>query len=435
MNPKKCPFRPAKSHMIGLLTEPYRPFFAVAAFYNLIVMGLWFVWLHGLEMGRAFLSFQISPIQSHFHWMVFGFSSFYLFGFLLTAFPKWVSAPQSKGPYNIFLALALFSSQALVLVGTLVSVSLLKLALAFEFFLMVFLTTRLFKIYFRQTQKKIFDQSSMVLFALGFGILAQLFFQWSVWGTYSSYFSFYSFSLYLAQFPFLLFLMLAVSYRILPFFTSNLPPQTEVQRGRWSLHGMLLLVFALGLLEFLPFLKSLVWLKGLVFLAMALLFLKEIHTWQWKKSFSHFLLLSHYVAFLWAVLFLLFKSAQAFSPLLSQNYGISLAIQHLFFLGSFSTLIWGISTRVTRGHGGLGFQLGSIDYLIFILLQLAAILRVLLPFLEIKWGFLREQSVHAAFLWWLAFFLWGIRYLPVLIGGARKNTEKIIPQSIQAGAR
>ncbi len=435
MNPKKCPFLAAKPQIFGFLVEPYRPFFALAIFYNLSVMGLWFIWLHGLAMGKIFLSFRISPLASHFHWMVFGFSSFYLFGFLLTAFPKWVNAPQSKGSYNACLALALFSSQSLALVGTLVSVFLLKLALAFEFFLMIFLTARLFKIYFQQKQRKVFDQSSMVLFALSFGILAQLFFQLSVWGASSSYFSFYSFSLYLAQFPFLLFLMLAVSYRILPFFTSNLPPQTEVQRGRWSLHGMLLLIFALGLLEFLPFLKSLVWLKGLVFLAMALLFLKELHIWQWKKSFSHFLLLSHYVAFLWAVLFLLFRSTQAFFPLLFQDYGMSLAIQHLFFLGSFSTLIWGISTRVTRGHGGLGFQLGFIDYFIFILLQLAVVLRVLLPFLEIKWDFLKGQSVHAAFLWWLAFFLWGIRYLPVLAGGAKKNTEKIIPQSIQAGAR
>ncbi|MBF0493051.1 MAG: NnrS family protein [Deltaproteobacteria bacterium] len=412
MKPQNCPLHTAAHHISGFFIEPYRPFFALGVIYNVVVMGLWFTWLHGLEMQRIYLPFQISPLQAHFHWMIFGFSSFYIFGFLLTAFPKWVAAPQTKGPHNIFLALMLFLSQVLILLGSLFSALLLKFALLLELFLMLNLLRILLKSYLSCTQKKLFDQSSMVLLALGFGILAQILFQFSIWKSFVPY---YGLSLYLAQYPYLLFLMMGISYRILAFFTSTLPPTTEVQRGPFTLPLALALIFLLGLFKFIPSLSSLPYVQGSLLIILGLLWLKELQYWKWKKSFSNFLLFSHYLAFFWTILFLGILGVQAIFPhSFFQDRSLSLALQHLFFLGGISTLLLGISTRVTRGHGGLGFALGKIDYTVFGLLQGAVLLRVFFPFLEIKFSLLKGQSFHSAFLWWLAFLLWGIRYLPVL---------------------
>ncbi len=420
MKPQNCPLHAAAHHVSGFFIEPYRPFFALATLYNVVIMALWFTWLHGLEMQKSFFSFQISPLQTHFHWMLFGFPSLYIFGFLLTAFPKWVSAQQTKGPYNIFLALMLFLSQILILIGTLFSIWLLKFALLFELLMMLALFRLLFNFYISYPGKKLFDQSSMVLIALGFGIIAQIFYQLSVWVSFNPY---YSFSLYFAQYPYLLFLMMGVSYRILAFFTSTLPPSTEVQRGPFTLHLALALIFALGLLKFMPFSSTTSYPQGLLLIVLGLVWLKELQHWKWKKSLSNFLLFSHYLAFFWVILFLELKGFQEiFSHSFLQDRRIYLAIQHLFFVGGISTLIWGISTRVTRGHGGLGFNLGKIDYLIFTLLQLAVLTRVFIPLLEIKFKFLEGQSFHSAFLWWLAFLIWGLRYLPILAtsSGTRK---------------
>ncbi len=412
MKPQNCPLHNAAHHISGFFIEPYRPFFALGVIYNVIVMGLWFTWLHGLQMQRVFLPFQISPLQAHFHWMMFGFPSLYIFGFLLTAFPKWVNAHPTKGPYNIFLALMLFLSQILILLGTLFSVSLLKFTLLFELLMMLVLFKLLFNFYISYSGKKLFDQSSMVLIALTFGIIAQIFYQLSIWKSFTPY---YSLSLYFAQYPYLLFLMMGVSYRILAFFTSTLPPSTEVSRGPFTLHFAFALIVLLGTFKYLSFLKPFSYLQGLILIFLGLIWLKELQQWKWKKSLSNFLLYSHYLAFFWAVLFLEIKGIQEFFPhSFFQDQRIYLALQHMFFVGSISTLIWGISTRVTRGHGGLGFALGKIDYFIFGLLQLAVLTRVIIPFLEVKFPVFQGQSLHAAFLWWLAFLFWGIRYLPVL---------------------
>ncbi len=431
MNPQHCPLRSAKSHLSGFLVEPYRPFFAWGILYSVLVMGLWFTWLHGLDLGKAFLSFRISPLQTHVHWMLFGFPSFFIFGFLLTAFPKWVNQPQTKGPFNMISALLLFLSQILFLVGALFSFLLLRLSLVLEASLLVFLLFKLINLYLKHPQKKLFDQSFMVLSALFFGVLAQLCFQLSLW---NFSFPFYSWSLFLAQYPYLLFLMFAVSYRILPFFTSNLVPQSEPNRGVWTLRLVLLLIVALGFFEFLPERNPFSFIKACLYLAFAVLIMKELFTWQWKKSLGNFLLLSHYVVFFWLCIFLLGKALQIFTPSLFQAPGMSLALQHVFFLGSVSPLIWGISTRVTRGHGGIGFELGKLDYFIFILLQLSLLVRVSFPILEQNFAIFKGQSFYAAFLWFLAFLLWGIRYFPLLSGREKRKLEKN-PFPIVAGAQ
>jgi len=411
MSIENCPLRATRSRILNLSIEPYRPFFTLGVLHAVIIMGFWFTYLHGTDMHRNFFHFSISALQAHLHWMLFGFTNFYIFGFLLTAFPRWINAPSMKASRNFLLAILLFLSQLLLWIGTIASLSLLKIALILELCLMLVLLKNLAKLYFTSQGRRWFDQPSMVLVSLGFAIIAQIFYQCSLW---IGFFPYYFIALTLAQYLYLLLLMITVAYRILPFFTARLAPETEPKRGTFTLPIAFGLLILLSLSEIIPL--PLPPIKGVLLILLGLVWLKELWNWNLKKATSNFLLFSHYIAFGWGILFLWVKGIATFFPnSFLEIRTIQTAIAHLFFVGSLSTLIWGISTRVTRGHGGLGFVLGKIDYVIFALLQLATCTRTLIPFLAMRFPALEQQSAHAAFFWWLAFLLWGIRYLPALL--------------------
>ncbi len=408
MNPQNCPFRAMRGRISGFLTEPYKPFFSFGVIYTALIMGLWFVWLHGIEQHRSWVTLKTLPLGLHEHGMLLGFTSFFIAGFLLTAFPKWTETTQARGPANLLGALTLFVSQILILAGSLFSIPVFKLGLLLECLLMMLLFRFLVGRYRASPQRKMFDQSFMVLVALGFGILGQILYQLGAWASFGRY---YPLSLSITQYPYLLLLMMSVSYRILPFFTANLPAPTTPRRGTHTLLIAFVLILILGGFRLIPTFSRFPFLEGLALISLGGLWLNELITWQWRKALGNFLLLTHYIAFMWMVLFLCLKGwlGLVSSPLL-ENRDFTLALEHLFFVGGISTLIWGIATRVTRGHGGLGLQLGSVDYILFVLLQVSTVVRVLFPFIDV----LSRHSFHASFLWWLVFFIWAIRYLPVL---------------------
>jgi len=92
-----------------------------------------------------------------------------------------------------------------------------------------------------------------------------------------------------------------------------------------------------------------------------------------------------------------------------QNWG--LAPQHALTIGSFATLLIGLGTRVTLGHSGLPMQVDKPVKLMFIGIQLVAILRVLADMLPVQTGY--WLYVVSAALWLACFSPWALRYLPV----------------------
>jgi uncharacterized protein involved in response to NO len=87
---------------------------------------------------------------------------------------------------------------------------------------------------------------------------------------------------------------------------------------------------------------------------------------------------------------------------------------HALYIGSFGTLLLGISTRVVRGHGGLPLVADKSMLAALVSIQLAALIRILLPVLEGTWPELAGKNYWAGLLWCLAFGLWCYRYFPVL---------------------
>jgi uncharacterized protein involved in response to NO len=87
-----------------------------------------------------------------------------------------------------------------------------------------------------------------------------------------------------------------------------------------------------------------------------------------------------------------------------------LAPLHALTIGCFATLMLGMGTRVTLGHSGLPFDIDRVLTLLFVGIQLVAILRVsadILSLAAMPWLY-----VAAAVLWLACFTPWVWRYLP-----------------------
>ena len=211
---------------------------------------------------------------------------------------------------------------------------------------------------------------------------------------------------------FLLPVFASVAHRMLPFFTSSALPQYVVRRPEWPWWTML---------------------AGSVM--HALLQLANASNWLWLSDFAHGFCgtvsvlrlgiapqFAHPPARRLAHRFCLdgycpccCSASRASYPLPAevQPRIWGLAPQHALTIGCFATLLIGLGTRVTLGHSGLPMQVDKPVKLMFLGIQMVAILRVLADMLPGQNGY--WLYIAAAALWLVCFFPWVLRYLPVYV--------------------
>lgn len=83
----------------------FRPFFLGASVYAVVVMAIWLGWVLSLAAGGqgAWLPVAGSPFAWHAHEMILGFAGAAIAGFLLTAVPNWTGALPLSGPPLVIL--------------------------------------------------------------------------------------------------------------------------------------------------------------------------------------------------------------------------------------------------------------------------------------------------------------------------------------------
>jgi len=86
--------------LTALFSYGFRPFFLLAGLQAVYTMAVWLAVLHGMDWEMAWLS----PIQWHTHEMIFGFVAAALAGFLLTAVASWTGQRGFAGPPLMILA-------------------------------------------------------------------------------------------------------------------------------------------------------------------------------------------------------------------------------------------------------------------------------------------------------------------------------------------
>nr|WP_316640902.1 NnrS family protein [uncultured Roseateles sp.] len=362
----------------------FRPFYLLASGFAALSIALWALQFSGW-LGRPYLQ---GPLW-HAHEMLFGFTLAVVVGFLLTAGRNWSNRPTLSGAPLAALALLWLAGRVLVLTpfgwaAALVSAAFplcAAIALAIPF------------IASRNRRNYFFVGLLLLMAAAQLGVhLAQLgVLKLPGWVGIQ------------VALDAVLFIMAVMGGRVIPMFTNNgVPGAQAVRQPRLEpvALGAVLALLAADLLQLQgPLLALLLGSCAAVHLARWAL-------WQpWKTLRVPIVWVLH-AAYLWIPVHLLLRAGSALgwiSP--------SVAV-HALTVGAIGGLVIGMMTRTARGHTGLPLQAGRAEIACYLLVLLAAGVRVFLPLAAP--ALTVGAVLLSALLWSAGFGLYFVRYWPIL---------------------
>jgi len=364
----------------------FRPFFLSAGIYALLMMGLWLLVLSGHLVPR-----ELPPAIWHGHEMVFGFAVAVIAGFLLTAAQNWTGIPTLSGLplaglYGLWLA-----GRLAFLVPALPRAWVAAIDLSFLPVLALTLALPILRA--RQFRSHPFP---LMLLALA---LANALVHGEVLGLAGTG----RLGLHLAVYV-VVTIIFVMGGRVIPSFTDN---KLRTRARHWKTVERLLPIFTpLALIAALAAPDSR--LTALLAAVAATLHAIRLAGWYTKKIWSVPLLWVLHLGYAWVV--------AGFALLAGTAAGWSAATGsalHAFTAGAIGVLTLGMMARVSLGHTGRQLEPPRIMTLTFVAINLAALIRVVLP-LVAPASYL--QGMAAAGLAWIAAFgMFAARYAPMLL--------------------
>ncbi|MCL2829340.1 MAG: NnrS family protein [Betaproteobacteria bacterium] len=367
------------------------------------------------------ISWGVPASWLHTALMIYGFFSFYIFGFLMTALPKWVGAKEVVRGFYLSAFLLLIGGWLLFYMGLFLppeipvfSVAMLVVALGW----LVALYALLAAIRDGENPDKRHAKAVCIALLLGWiGILSfACAFAFSI-PFAGTIFLFQHDLAYTAArqgieigiWGFLLPVFATVTHRMLPFFTGNVLSPYTVYRPMGLLWVLLVCLVAHGL-GALVGKQSWLWLPDSIAALLSFWF-----SWKWQLRrgfFASHLLAMHHVAHLWLGIALSLYAAQSIAHARGVDVG-GLAPQHVLTLGYFASVLIGMATRVTLGHSGRSIDSDVWGWRLFWCLQGVVLLRFAGEFL----GSLNFMNLFwwSTILWVLIFALWCRVYVPMYL--------------------
>ena len=388
------PALPAAS--LGMLAAaPHRLLFLVGAANVLLAMAWWAFWL---SVGRwSWFEMPVSPIPAGWaHAVVMQYQVLppFMFGFLLTVFPRWMNLPPLTRWHYLPVGIGLLSGQALTLLGLLGYPLLLWLGLAQT--LAGWLTGLFFLVSLLWREKQttwhaVACAAALALGAVGLGLVmaylhtgnARLMFAAIKFGS----------------FGLLLPIYLTVAHRMFPFFAGVVVPGYQPYRPMPALAALWALSLAHLALELVHGYAWL-WLADAPMAVLAAWLL-----WRWRVPRTAPLLLRVlFIGYGWLPLAMGLYAWQSGWFASTGAYTLGRAPAHALFIGFFGSLLVAMVTRVTQGHSGRVLTFGATALFAFALVQVIAVARIAA---EMS----RDPSAWypvVAWLWLLAFLPWVI---------------------------
>jgi uncharacterized protein involved in response to NO len=145
---------------------------------------------------------------------------------------------------------------------------------------------------------------------------------------------------------------------------------------------------------------------GVIAAVAAAAHLARLALWAPLKTSRAPLLWILHVSYAWVVAYLALRSASAFGIVVP-----SLAL-HALTVGAIGGMTLGMMTRSALGHSGRELKAGAGEVASYVLVQLAAIARVIVP-LVIPSAYLASVTA-AGVLWFTAFVVFTVVYWPIL---------------------
>jgi uncharacterized protein involved in response to NO len=385
--PLTRPLQPKVPHAnagFALWNLGFRPFYLLASIFSAVSVLLWAAQFSGY-LPSAYLQ---GPVW-HGHEMLFGYTIAVIAGFLLTAVRAWTNQPTPSGVPLMALAALWVCGRVLVLTSFAMAAAVVNAA--FPVAIAVAIGIPLWR---SRNVRNYFFVGLMVL--MGVLILAvhlalQERFEVSP-----------RLGLQLAL-DVVLFIMAVMGGRVIPMFTNNGVPGANATRHamveKFAL-GTVILVFAADLLQ-VP--QTIV---ATIALISALAHGVRLYLWKpWRTLATPLVWILH-AAYAWIVVHLALRGLTGLG-LLAGSYAT-----HALTAGAIGGLTLGMMTRTARGHTGRPLVADSFEITVFLLIQVAAVVRV---FVGIASPELFMVSIQlSALLWAAGFALYALRYWSVL---------------------
>ncbi len=383
-------------------SAPHRVMFMAGATQGVLAMLWWALDLAGRTGAMPVLpTWTLPPLWAHGALMMFGFFPFFMFGFLMTAGPRWVNA-EPITPFSYISAFVLMSLGWIAFYAALFWPPLMLPALLLVLLGWCSGLPELWRAalggsgraHLKTTVAGLCAGALCLAAFLGFagggpGWLAPLALTGGVW-------------------LFLLPVFVAVSHRMIPFFSSSVLPDYTVVRPLWALY-VLLGCFAGHALLVIVGMPQWTWLFDAPAASVAMWLTLR---WQLRKSFKLRLLAVLHVAFAWLGVSLALYAAQSLL-LLMGIVALGLAPLHALTIGFFASMLIGMVSRVTLGHSGQALTADKLLWAMFWALQVVALLRVAAEFLQLPGPM--SLSLLAALVWLAVFINWWIKFAPAYV--------------------
>lgn len=382
---------PPVAQPLPLLAKGFRPFFVLAAAYAVSMLLIWLGVLRGVLAPPGYLDATVW----HAHEMLAGFATAVIAGFLLTAVGNWTQRETATGRWLALLALLWLSGRAAVWWGAHLPRGVPALVdLAFLPALAVTLARPLIA----SGNRRNFVMLAILaaLFVANLAVHAEAL---SLLTTGTAR------RANLISVELIVLLCSVICGRVLPMFTRN---ATGVQAIRSNATLDRLSIAALVALVLVDlFWPRAMLLSGAVAALAAVLAAARSAHWGTRHSLRDPLLWILHAGYVWLVLGLFLR---AFSSFVSPA-AASLAT-HALTAGAIGSLTLGMMARVSLGHTGRMLKAPSSMSAAFVAITLAAIARVLVPWVRPDW-YIASLS-FAAVAWSFAFATFLVAYLPML---------------------
>jgi uncharacterized protein involved in response to NO len=391
-----------------LAAAPHRSLFLVGALQGIVTM-LWWVFELSGRFGIVVAPsvWQVAPLWAHGFLMIYGFFPFFIFGFLFTTYPNWMNGEKISPRHFLATCLLLTVGVALFYIGLIVDKSILAAGVAVMLtgWSVAFYALLRVLINASGQDKRHAIAAGIAVFVGSLGVAAYLF-----WLLAESW-ALLNFSRVTGIWFFLLPIVMTVSHRMIPFFSSRVLDNYVIFRPYWMLWLMLACSAGHGILQFSES-YSYLWIVDLP-LAFCALYLSL--KWGLLRSFRVSLLAVLHISFVWLGFSMLLYGMQSLILLQSEGKVIifGLAPLHALAIGFFASMVLGMASRVTLGHSGLPLVLDNFTWLLFIGFQGAALLRVIADTIPAVAQYAPQLYLMAGLVWLACFMLWAARYVPI----------------------
>jgi uncharacterized protein involved in response to NO len=360
--------RAAAPQRFALLALGFRPFYLLGGAYAALAVPLWALQYAGWLPSASLLW--------HAHEMLFGYTFAVIAGFLLTAVRAWTSRPTPSGAALAGIALLWLLARAAALHSLLLS-SLIDLLFALA-----------------------------VAWGIGRPIIASRNRNWYfiafvlALGAASVAFQSYPQIALATGLDVVLLVTAIMGGRVIPSFTNNAIPGAGARRNRWVEYGALgsvVVVLLFDLLQ-LP-------LWPIAFVAAAV-HAARLVLWSPMATRSRPILWILHLSYAWVVVHLVLRGLADFDLVPA---GLA---THALTIGVIGGLTLGMMTRTARGHTARPLHVGAWETAAYVLVQAAAVVRVLAPLLFPETYI--SLVVVSAVLWSAAFAIFTAVYVPIL---------------------